>query len=76
MDFTRDYFLCDSCQNKEFTRIYSFSILFHGVNFSDELIYDESTDEIYRCMKCNKTFTRDQIEERLTELRKRCGKSV
>jgi hypothetical protein len=71
MDFSQDYFLCDSCQNKDFTRIYKFSISFHGVNFSDELIYDEVTDEIYECTKCNKSFTVDQIKEGLAETKKR-----
>lgn len=71
MDFFQDYFLCDSCQNKDFTRIYKFSIGFHSVNFSDELIYDEVTDEIYECTKCNKSFTVGKIKEGLAEIKKR-----
>ncbi len=74
MDFIQDYFLCDGCQSKEFKRIYNFSLRFHGVNFSDELIYDKITDEVYQCTKCNKTFTIDEIEEGLAEI-KRLGKS-
>ena len=69
MDYIQDYFLCDSCQNKDFKLIYSFSIRFRGVNFSDELIYDKLTDEIYQCTKCNKTFTKDQVEEGLNEIK-------
>ena len=49
MDFMQDYFLCDSCQNKNFKQIYNFSIRFHGVNFSEDLIYDKLIDEIFQC---------------------------
>lgn len=70
MEFIEDYFLCDSCQNKDFKLIYNFRIRFHGVNFSDELVYDRLTDEIYQCTKCNKTFTRDQVEGALNKLKR------
>lgn len=70
MDAMQDYFLCNSCQNKDFRQIYNFSIRFHGVNFSDDLIYDKLTEEIFQCTKCNKTFTRDDIEKVLDEIRK------
>ncbi len=70
MEFIQDYFLCDSCQNKDFKLIYNFRIRFHGVNFSDELVYDRLTDEIYQCTKCNKTFTRDQVEGALNKLKR------
>jgi hypothetical protein len=65
METVRDYFFCDECQNRDFKRIYNFSICFHGVNFSDELIYDKLTEEIYQCTKCRKTFTKEQIDEAL-----------
>jgi len=71
VDFIQDYFLCEGCQNKDFKRIYNFSIRFHGVNFSDELVYDELTDEMYQCTKCNKVFAKDQIGERLGEFKKK-----
>jgi len=71
MNYIEEYFLCDSCQNKDFKRIYNFSLLFHGVNFSDDLIYDKLTDEIYQCTKCNKTFTKDQIEQGLAIIKVR-----
>jgi len=71
MDQMREYFLCPDCNNREFKRIYTFSFLFHGVNFSDDLIYDELTDEIYQCTKCNSTFTMDQIQEGLAEVKKK-----
>lgn len=70
MDFMQDYFLCNSCQNKDFRQIYNFSIRFHGVNFSEDLIYDKLTDEIFQCTKCDKTFTRDDVEQVLDEIRK------
>ncbi len=70
MDSMQDYFLCDGCQNKDFRQIYNFSIRFHGVNFSEDLIYDKLTVEIFQCTKCDKTFTRDEIEQVLDEIRK------
>lgn len=71
MDSVRDYFLCDGCQNRDFKLIYSFSIRFHEVNFSDEVIYDKLTDEFYQCTKCSKTFTKDQVEGVLEEIKRR-----
>jgi ribosomal protein L37AE/L43A len=71
MDVMQDYFVCDSCRNRDFTRIYNFSIRFYTVNFSDELVYDRLTDEIYQCTKCNKTFTKEQIDNVLAEFKKR-----
>lgn len=70
MESVQDFFFCDGCQNKDFKRIYNFSILFHGVNFSEELIYDKVTDEIYQCTGCGKTYTRDEIEIALAEFKK------
>jgi len=67
----QDYFVCDSCRNRDFTRIYNFSIRFYTVNFSDELVYDRLTDEIYQCTKCNKTFTREEIDGVLAGFKKR-----
>ena len=71
MDVSHDYFLCDGCQNKNFMRIHSFSIRFYGVNFSDDLIYDKLTDELFQCTKCGKTFTMQQIEDVLAEFKKK-----
>jgi ribosomal protein L37AE/L43A len=71
MEVMQDYFVCDSCKNKDFTRIYNFSMRFYTVNFSDELIYDKLTDEIYRCTRCNKTFTKEQIDNLLAEFKKK-----
>ena len=71
MDEIQDYFLCDSCASKDFKRIYNFSLRFHGVNFSDDLIYDQMTDELYQCADCKKTYTKKQIEEGLAEIKRR-----
>ena len=71
MDIIQEYFVCDSCQNRNFTRIYNFSMRFYTVNFSDELIYDKLTDEIYQCTQCSKTFTKEQIDEGLADFRKK-----
>ena len=66
----RDYFLCDSCQNKNFSLVYTFSIRFHGVNFSDDLIYDKINEELYQCTHCQKTFTKEDVDKSLAEKRK------
>jgi len=71
MEVMQDYFICDSCKNRDFTRIYNFSMRFYTVNFSDELIYDKLTDEIYQCTRCNKTFTKEQIDNVLAEFKKK-----
>ena len=70
MDSSKDYFMCDSCQNKDFTKIYNFSMLFYSVNFSDELVYERLSEEMYRCSRCSKVFTMEQIDNALTEFRK------
>jgi len=71
MEFIDQYVQCDKCQNKDFKPIYTFSIRCHGVNFSDELMYDEMRNEIYQCTKCNKTFTKREMKERMNELKSR-----
>lgn len=71
MDEILDYFLCEDCSNKDFKLVYNFSIRFHGVNFSDDLIYDRIQEEIYHCTQCNKAYTRKQIDERLAEFKRK-----
>jgi hypothetical protein len=71
----QDYFLCEECANKDFKLVYNFSLRFHGVNFSDDLIYDRLIEEIYHCTKCGKVYSKKQIEDGLDEFkRKRKGK--
>lgn len=67
----QDYFLCENCSNKDFKLIYNFSLKFHKVNFSDDLIYDRLTEELYRCTQCDKVYTRKQIEAGLDELKRK-----
>ena len=68
MDIIKDYFLCGKCKNKNFIRIYNFSVQFRKVNFSDDLIYDEVTEEVYQCTHCNETFSKYQIDKSLKEM--------
>ncbi|HDZ24050.1 MAG TPA: hypothetical protein ENH70_05875 [Desulfobacteraceae bacterium] len=71
MNSIQDFFVCDECSNKDFKLVYNFSLLFHGVNFSDDLIYDKIIDELYQCTKCRKTFTKKEIEEGLAKLKRK-----
>ncbi len=71
MSAIQDFFVCDECDNKDFKLVYNFSLLFHGVNFSDDLIYDKIIDERYQCTQCRKTFSKDQIETGLAELKRK-----
>jgi hypothetical protein len=65
----RDYFVCSSCHNKDFKAIYNFSLRFHKVNFSDDLIYDNLSEEIFQCTQCQKTYTKTEVQEGLAELK-------
>ncbi|MBN1101888.1 MAG: hypothetical protein JXL84_00590 [Deltaproteobacteria bacterium] len=75
MDAMQDFFRCGDCQNKDFRQVFNFSIKFRTVNFSDELIYDRITDEVYECTRCGRTFTRDEVERSLSNFKRnrRCG---
>ncbi|MFC1866585.1 hypothetical protein ACFL0H_00375 [Thermodesulfobacteriota bacterium] len=69
MDVIHEYFLCDACECKDFKRIYNFSLRFHHINFSDDLIYDRLIDEIYQCVNCRKTFTKNKVEGELEKIK-------
>ena len=71
MEYIKEFFTCDECKNKDFKRIYSFSMGFHGVNFSDELIYDKIIDEKYQCTNCQKIFPITDIQDELAEIKAR-----
>lgn len=71
MEYIQDFFSCDACENRDFKRIYNFSLRFHRINFSDDLVYDRLIDETYQCTKCLKTFSIDQIEEGLAKIKKK-----
>jgi hypothetical protein len=64
-----EYFVCDSCSNKDFVPIHNFGVRFHGVNFSDELIYDKIFEEKFQCTECLKVFSKSDIEAGLINLR-------
>ena len=66
-----DFYVCEECSNKNFNRVYRFCLRFHGVNFSDDLIYDKIIEERYQCTKCQKTVTKKEIEEGLSKLRRK-----
>ena len=68
MNTRKEYFLCDRCKNKDFVQITNFSIHFRKVNFSDNLLHDEITEEIYQCNHCKKTFSIQQIESKLNQI--------
>lgn len=70
MDRIQDYFECDGCRSRDFTRIYRFSMKFYTVNFSDDLVYDRLTEELFQCTRCHKQFTQEQIEATLAEFKK------
>jgi hypothetical protein len=75
MDVIQDVFCCGACHNVNFRQIYTFSIVFQTVNFSDELIYDKLTRESYECTQCGKIYPMEEVEERMREFKKeRMGK--
>jgi hypothetical protein len=57
----QEYFHCEDCHGKDFKPIRSFSLRFHKVNFSDEVFYDNVTEEKYECVNCGRTYSRRQI---------------
>ena len=71
MEYIHEYFSCDACENRNFIRIFNFCLRFHNINFSDDLIYDKVNDESYQCTKCEKIFSKDQIESGLTNIKKK-----
>ena len=75
MDDISDYFSCDNCSNRDFKRVYNFYVRFHGVNFSDDLIYDKMTEEKYECTQCKKTFSKQDIEAGLSTIRSKRKKA-
>ncbi len=70
MEDLQDYFLCNNCANKDFKLVYNFSLKFYRVNFSDDLIYEKLTEEMYQCTNCKKIFMKKHIEDGLDKLKK------
>lgn len=71
MEIIHEFFQCDDCEGKDFKRIYNFSLRFHSVNFSDSLVYDRLTDDIYQCVGCKKRYSLEEIEEGLEKIKKK-----
>lgn len=69
METIHEFFQCSDCEGNDFKRIYNFSLRFHSVNFSESLVYDRLTDEIYQCTNCKKRYTIDQINEKLENIK-------
>ena len=70
----REYFECKKCGNRNFRSVYTFSLRFHRVNFSDELVYDRINEEKFECTKCGTIYSLEEIKEGLREIkRKRKG---
>jgi hypothetical protein len=67
----QDYFCCDRCENRDFNQVHNFSLRFHGVNFSDDLIYDQMIEVSYLCTNCQKTFTKKEVDAGLAEIKRR-----
>jgi hypothetical protein len=70
MDVIRDFFSCSACQCRTFRQVYRFSIAFHTVNFSDDLIYDRLTEESFECTQCGKIYSKEEVEEKLRQFKK------
>ncbi len=67
----REYFECRECGNRNFRPVYTFSLKFHRVNFSDELVYDRINEEKFECTKCGAIYSLEQIREGLREIKRR-----
>jgi len=69
MDEFQDYFKCGECGNTKFRPVYSFSLRFRSVNFSDNLVYNEAIEENYECVNCQKTYSKQDIKVILADYR-------
>ncbi len=67
----RDFFECKKCGCRTFRPIYTFSLRFYRVNFSDDLIYDRINEERYECTNCGAIYTMDEIKDALREIKRR-----
>jgi len=43
-------------------------VSFRTVNFSDDPVHDEIKEEVYQCTRCQKTFTKNQIDVGVKEM--------
>ena len=74
MDEVIEFFECDECGKRNFQLVYSFYLRFHRVNFDNQLIYDKIVKETYQCINCGKTYTREDIEQSLDNIKKKYRK--
>lgn len=64
-------FLCNECGGKYFIKVYTFSIRFKEVDFSDDLIYDKLEDERYMCGECRATYSQVEVDDTLRQAKRR-----
>lgn len=64
-------FSCRQCGAEEFIRVYTFSIRFREVNFSEDPIYDKLEGERYRCASCGETYDPKEVEEVLRRAKRK-----
>jgi len=70
MEEFQENFKCDVCGNSDFSLVYNFTLRFHRVNFSDDLIYDRRIEEVFVCTGCGKRYTKADIEDGLAGLKR------
>ncbi|KKN28303.1 hypothetical protein LCGC14_0855390 [marine sediment metagenome] len=68
-EIIKEYFVCISCGHTQFSKEYTFSIEFHPVNFSDNLIYGKEREEIYVCKECSHKVSYKEIKQGLREIK-------
>lgn len=61
-------FTCEDCKCQEFDKEYEFFVDFKNVNFSDDLVYDKRTEEVYVCKNCGKKYAHDFIQNKIEEI--------
>jgi hypothetical protein len=64
----RKNFRCDVCKNGRFEKIYTFSIDFRTVNFTDDIIYDIVDECFYMCKDCGELYTEEEIRDSLKNI--------
>lgn len=69
--YISETFLCNDCGGKYFLKVYTFSIRFKEVDFSDEMIYDKMEDERYMCGACRTTYSQKEVDDTLRQAKRR-----
>jgi len=68
-DTFKEEFTCVHCKHTRFSREYIFFMRFQEVDFSDDLVYDRVTEEIYMCQKCGKRTSLEDIKQGLRDIK-------